>query len=560
MAEFINTVDVIGDEALIDSIIDRTVTEYKDDTIETVGNSAFNGCTELAIVDMPNVANIGDTAFKGCTALATVDAPNATSIGSSAFYGSGPLIDVNFPNVTTIGNEAFRTSKLTKAIFPNATDVSHNVFREITTLTEADFPELTSVGHNMLFGCSKLNRVNLPKMTYIPGSMMSGCGSLDKVNIPNATSIAGGAFQSCPLKMLDCPKVTRIDNGNTFGAFNNRSILTALILRSETMCTLGGNASFGDFGATYPNTAIAAGTGYIYVPRALIEDYKVATNWVNYATQFRALEDYTADGTVNGTFKAGYVSCYLTDVLSTNGSGFVLLDSYQTTLSSMWGTDMVVSVTMNGVDVTADVYNAETHEIVIPEVAGNVVITASCDAVVDGDLSSLPTLYNLPNETEFNGTSDYIDTGIKLFDTAKDFTIIVKASFNTLASEKTLFHCMNESSPYPGVCVDGNSGVRIVYTNSTTSIESASNVSALALRYSGGKINMIRYRNTAGQIVSHNISGTPAYTPISQNLLIGAYQQTNGQKGRFFNGTINAFKVYDFALPAKAVDQLLTAL
>ena len=40
--------------------------------------------------------------------------------------------------------------------------------------------------------------------------------------------------------------------------------------------------------------------GYFYVPAALIEDYKVATNWSTYATQFRALEDYTVDGTVTG--------------------------------------------------------------------------------------------------------------------------------------------------------------------------------------------------------------------------------------------------------------------
>jgi hypothetical protein len=37
---------------------------------------------------------------------------------------------------------------------------------------------------------------------------------------------------------------------------------------------------------------VANGTGYIYVPAALIEDYKAATNWSLYADQFRAIEDY----------------------------------------------------------------------------------------------------------------------------------------------------------------------------------------------------------------------------------------------------------------------------
>ena len=33
MAEFINTIDVVGDEALADSIIERTITEFKDDHV-----------------------------------------------------------------------------------------------------------------------------------------------------------------------------------------------------------------------------------------------------------------------------------------------------------------------------------------------------------------------------------------------------------------------------------------------------------------------------------------------------------------------------------------------
>ena len=51
------------------------------------------------------------------------------------------------------------------------------------------------------------------------------------------------------------------------------------------MSTLSASNAFG-------NSAIAKGTGYIYVPYALLEQYKVATNWATYANQFRAIEDY----------------------------------------------------------------------------------------------------------------------------------------------------------------------------------------------------------------------------------------------------------------------------
>ena len=46
--------------------------------------------------------------------------------------------------------------------------------------------------------------------------------------------------------------------------------------------------------------------GYFYVPRALLsdtdstKDYRQATNWSTYSTQFRALEDWTVDGTITG--------------------------------------------------------------------------------------------------------------------------------------------------------------------------------------------------------------------------------------------------------------------
>ena len=47
-------------------------------------------------------------------------------------------------------------------------------------------------------------------------------------------------------------------------------------------------------------TKIASGTGYIYVPASLSASYKTAGNWTAFSNQFRALEDYTVDGTVTG--------------------------------------------------------------------------------------------------------------------------------------------------------------------------------------------------------------------------------------------------------------------
>jgi hypothetical protein len=85
--------------------------------------------------------------------------------------------------------------------------------------------------------------------------------------LPAATSIGESAFYEC-------------------------SALVTVILRSPTLAS-------GGYGI-FSTTPISSGTGYIYVPSALVDSYKAASNWKTYANQFRALEDYTVDGTITG--------------------------------------------------------------------------------------------------------------------------------------------------------------------------------------------------------------------------------------------------------------------
>lgn len=58
MTDFTNTIDVVGDEALSDSIIERTITEIKDDHVLTVGHGAFYYCTALTTVDLPEATSV----------------------------------------------------------------------------------------------------------------------------------------------------------------------------------------------------------------------------------------------------------------------------------------------------------------------------------------------------------------------------------------------------------------------------------------------------------------------------------------------------------------------
>ena len=87
MDDFTNTVNVIGDDALTDSIIDRTKSKLFDNNICAVGSYAFRGCTNLTSVDLPVATSIRGSAFSDCTNLASLilgNTDNDCSIGSNA--------------------------------------------------------------------------------------------------------------------------------------------------------------------------------------------------------------------------------------------------------------------------------------------------------------------------------------------------------------------------------------------------------------------------------------------------------------------------------------------
>lgn len=129
------------------------------------------------------------------------------------------------------------------------------------------------------------------RVTSIGNYAFTGCSSLTSADFPAATSIGESAFSECSnLTSADFPAVTSIENF----AFEVCSNLTSITLRVTTqVCTLSNTSAFN-------STPIKSGTGYIYVPAALIDSYKTATNWTTYANQFRALESYTVDGTTTG--------------------------------------------------------------------------------------------------------------------------------------------------------------------------------------------------------------------------------------------------------------------
>ena len=238
MSEFINTLDVVGDEALFADIVCKTVTEISDNVLKVLGPYSLYRCTGLERVDFPAVEAVEASVFDGCTVLTTVNLPKATSVGDKAFQKLTALETVTAPELTQVGKYSFSSC---------------------SGLLQADFPKLTSIAERGFENCTQLTQVNFPLMTTLGGVAFGGCTSLKRAEFSVLTTINWSAFASCPLEV-----------------FINRD--------TSGVCALTVSA--------FGSTPIESGTGYIYVPAALVDQYKADTNWSTYADQIRAIEDY----------------------------------------------------------------------------------------------------------------------------------------------------------------------------------------------------------------------------------------------------------------------------
>lgn len=151
------------------------------------------------------------------------------------------------------------------------------------TMTELNNSIVTSLRTRACQQCTKLVSVNLPLVTTIGSYAFYGCSGLVTAKLPKLTSVSTQAFYSCTkLQHADCGQLGNIPAQT----FNACSALTELILRKTgSICTLSNVNGVN-------NTPIGKGTGYIYVPSALIENYKANSVWSTFANQFRAIEDY----------------------------------------------------------------------------------------------------------------------------------------------------------------------------------------------------------------------------------------------------------------------------
>lgn len=176
------------------------------------------------------------------------------------------LIDRTIPaaagDAAQIGDYAFyNCAALTSADFPNAVQIGEAAFYKCTALTSVSFPLAETIGANAFRGCSKLTGAKFEKAVSVGDYAFAENTLFQKVDFTEQVAIGEYAFAS------------------VLG-------LQTVILRAPALCTLSATAFSGS--VRFPRA------GKIYVPSALVEEYKAAENWSTYASLIVAIEDYPA--------------------------------------------------------------------------------------------------------------------------------------------------------------------------------------------------------------------------------------------------------------------------
>ena len=232
-------VEILDNNEVVDSDINFTG-EYI--SIVNYNNEVVDALIQNTLTSLVNdrVKTVNQYMCYKNTNLVEVDLPNVESIGNRAFSECNGLVNINLPKCTSIGSYGFQACKNLKTVIT---------------------PKLKSLGGYTFQSCGNLEHIVFPKLETLGTADLYACNKLHTVDLHICTSISNTALPYC-------------------------AKLTALILRSPTLCLLGSG------GTPFGSTPIDSGNGFIYVPAKLIEKYKSDAVWSKYASKFRTIEDY----------------------------------------------------------------------------------------------------------------------------------------------------------------------------------------------------------------------------------------------------------------------------
>ena len=205
--------------------------------------------------------------------------------------------------------------------------------------------------------------------------------------------------------------------------------------------------------------------------------------------------------------------------------------------------------------------------------AGNCSITASAGGksavcavtVAAADVPGETPVYKLAAPKTFvPDNKEYIDTGIQMFktiDPKPEYTVLFEVQYGDdvqkVGDTYVLMHCMEETNPWPGFAVqvygNGNLGVNVYKANATIEYYEyliGNRKCKFAVRMTEDELKCYSERYDPKTPANSGYS-----TTVNKSLLLGCYQQSDGTKGRFFDGTLYQCLIYN----KKLTDEQISA-
>ncbi|MBR5278891.1 MAG: leucine-rich repeat protein [Clostridia bacterium] len=156
---------------------------------ETIGESAFDGCTKLGNISFPaNVKTIGQYAFENCKNFTKIVIPSSVkSIGYRAFSGCSEVTEIDYSpaDITSLDNVfsgvGSDTDGVTVTIGANVEIIPKSMFssnKNIASVT-INGEKIKTIGSYAFDGCSNLATITLPKsLTTVSSYAFDGCSNL----------------------------------------------------------------------------------------------------------------------------------------------------------------------------------------------------------------------------------------------------------------------------------------------------------------------------------------------------------------------------------------------